>query len=172
MARCADQRRTSSVARRRLRGLTLIELLAVCALLALLSAWAIVGIVGASSRSALRAAESIVVDVDAKARAAALRGGPVSIKVGADELLLLRDRIAEDGTGDEEVLLRATLPDGVRASVGNLTPQDAFGRREGTIVVTADGRSVDYVVTLERERERRSVAMSGLTGLRSSEDRR
>lgn len=132
-----------------MRGFTLLETIAVVVLLGLAVTTLAMSLAGPAEAARLRSAESVFLDLDRRARHAALRRGPV--------LLSVRDGSLEiaPGSGDSTVLATRPVPAGVKIEL-------VGGRSE--LRVDALGRTEDYRARLTTERSEIVVRVDGLTG--------
>ncbi|MFG0243495.1 MAG: prepilin-type N-terminal cleavage/methylation domain-containing protein [Phycisphaerales bacterium JB054] len=133
------------------RGFTLIECLAVVALLALAVATLATGLAPSAAEAHLRNAASAVLDLDARARALAMQGehvvlraleGRASVRVGNAAMF-------------ERELPRAI--EVVLTEPGTGTPLDG-------VRIDTRGRSIDYALSLHAGDRRTQMLVSGLTG--------
>jgi prepilin-type N-terminal cleavage/methylation domain-containing protein len=136
-------------------GFTLIESLAVVALLALAVSTLAVGVAPSVGAARLRDARSAVLDADARARVLARQGRVVLLS--ADENAVW----AHDAADPRETpLVRRPLPEGVSVSIRG-TPA---GEPLGTLRIDADGRSDDYLLTVLAGDRASETVVAGLTG--------
>ena len=119
------------------RAFTLIECLAVVALIALAASVVAVGLAPGAAEARLRDARSVVLDVDARARALAQRGGGVVLCIDEGRVVAALDDEARP-------IIARELPDGVRATI--VDPRS--GRTLAGVRVDRCGESPDYVVTV------------------------
>lgn len=138
------------------RGLTLIETLVVLVLLGMIAGIAAAGLVGASNQAQLLETHSIVLDLDGRARSAALAGEAPVLMIDKGGLSL--------HTGSErDVLASRTLHGGVEVRF-----LDAEGLASiEALRYDARGHTRDYrmVLSLGDDHDRvRSWSVSGLTG--------
>lgn len=152
-----DRERRAQLARRATGcgGFTLVETLAVVALLALAMSVGVVQLSGATRRARVEAALHALSQADGAARSLAFAGTPISLRVGegGQEVVVLDRR---SGTP----MSRRSLPSRVRASFGTLA-----GGSLVSLEFDAAGRCVDHlrVLTVE-ERAASVVRVSGTTG--------
>ena len=137
------------------RGFTLIESLAVVALLVLTFGTVAVGVAPSIETARLRDARSALLDVDARARVLAQQGRVVLLTVD-------RDAVWACDAADPRTtpLVRRPLPEGVAVSIH----ATAAGQRLGTLRINADGRSDDYLLRVTAGDRVSETAVAGLTG--------
>ncbi|MBK7406247.1 MAG: type II secretion system protein [Phycisphaerales bacterium] len=135
------------------RAFTLVECLAVVALMALAVATLAVGIAPATGESRLREARSMVLDLDARARVLSGGGEPVVLAVAGGSV---RVRV---GTDPAPVLERG-LPASVEAAL--LAPESRGVLPE--VCIDSRGRGADYVLSLRLGGRRTETLVAGLTG--------
>jgi prepilin-type N-terminal cleavage/methylation domain-containing protein len=134
---------------------TLIESLAVVALLAIAVSTLAVGLAPSADLAAIRDARSAVLDADARARVLARQGRVVLLS--ADENAVW----AHDAADPRETpLVRRPLPEGVSVSIRG-TPA---GEPLKTLRIDADGRSGDYLLTVLAGNRASETVVAGLTG--------
>lgn len=132
---------------------TLIESLAVVALLALAVSTLAVGIAPSAESARLREARSAVLDADARARVLAQRGNVMLLALDENAVW------ARDATDPRaEPLVYRSLPAGV--SVRGTTD----GRPWAALRIGTDGRSEDYVLTVAAGGRASETVVAGLTG--------
>ena len=138
---------------------TLIETLAVIALL---------GIVGAVFAAALaRPAESArfdtvasaLLDLDGRARRAALSEGPIVLRVDRDDQAIVVVRASD--APDDTPLMAVTYPSGIEIA---LSPHNGIEDEGTPIHINAAGRSVDYRIVIRTDRTTIVWDIAGLTG--------
>ncbi len=136
-------------------GFTLIESLAVVALLALAVSTLAVRVAPSVEAARLRDARSAVLDADARARVLAQRGRVVLLTADGDAVW------ARDAADPREMpLVRRPLPEGVTLSLRG-TPA---GESLSTLRIDADGRSDDYLLTVVAGDRASQTVVAGLTG--------
>lgn len=136
-------------------GFTLIESLAVVALLALAVGTVVLGVAPSVEAARLRDARSAVLDADARARVLAQHGRVVLLTADSDAVW------ARDAADPWETpLVRRPLPEGVSLSIRR-TPA---GEPLKTLHIDADGRSDDYLLTVIAGDRVSQTVVAGLTG--------
>lgn len=135
------------------RAFTLVECLAVVALMALAVATLAVGIAPAAGESRLREARSMVLDLDARARVLSGWGEPVVLAIAGGSVNV---RV---GTDPDPVLERA-LPASLEAAL--LAPESRDVLPE--VRIDSRGRGADYILSLRLGARRTKTFVAGLTG--------
>jgi prepilin-type N-terminal cleavage/methylation domain-containing protein len=135
------------------RGLTLVELLAVAAILALSAGIAVGGLAAAGSHAELERAISDLKSLDRRARALARAQGPVVLAVDQNREALI---LLEPGSGAR--LGAACVPGEWRLWL------EQAARGSDAVVVDRGGRSADYAVVVSGSWSVR-YRVHGLTGL-------
>ncbi|MFG0243479.1 MAG: prepilin-type N-terminal cleavage/methylation domain-containing protein [Phycisphaerales bacterium JB054] len=133
------------------RGFTLIECLAVVALLALAVATVAAGLSPSAAEARLREARMLILDLDARARVLTMQGEPVVLRASEGRVTVRFGNAAafeRDLAPEIEVVL--TEP-------GTGTPLDG-------VRIDTRGRSPDYVLSLHAGDRRTQTLVSGLTG--------
>lgn len=139
------------------RGFTLVECLAVVALVALAMSVGAVGVASSSAEARMRGARSAILDLDARARSLA-RGGGGGGGSGATFLWIDERRAVVERGG--ELLLERDLPHSVDAAM-----IDPSSRRPMPAVrFDADGTGPDYLIALRATDAANETLVAGLTG--------
>ena len=137
------------------RAFTLIESLAVVALLAIAMSTLAVGVAPSVEAAKLRDARSAVLDTDARARVLARGGSVIRLTLGDDA-------VWAHAAGDPQAtpLVHRSLPAGTAVSIrATASDQPRSGVRIG-----ADGRSEDYVLAITAGGRVSETLVAGLTG--------
>jgi len=131
------------------RAFTLVECLAVVALLALVVATLAAGLAPSAAETRLRDARSAVLDLDARARVLATRGEPVVLRIAEGRASLW---VGSSPALEREVAVGiALLEPGTRA------PLEA-------VRINTRGRGPDYVLVIASGETHFETLVSGLTG--------
>ena len=142
-----------------LLGFTLLEMLAVVALLGLIATTVSMRLVATDQRTRERTALAMILDLDARARLLAQRGQMVELRLDEDH------RVVVTLASGECVFARA-LPIGVEARL-------LVGSEPGHVVpFDLRGRSPDYRVRVGNAEGGAEVSISGLTGASAREEAR
>ncbi len=138
-------------AKRAPRGFTLIECLAVVALLALAVATLAAGLSSSAAEARLREARTLVLDLDARARAVAMQGEPAVLRVSEGRVSV---HVGNAATFERELPRTVEV---VLIEPGTGTPLDG-------VRIDTRGRSPDYTLSLHSGDRRTQTLVSGLTG--------
>ena len=143
--------RNTKAAKKTRRALTLVECLAVVALLAVAVATIAAGLSPSVAGARLREVRSIVLDLDARARVLTTRSGPVVLRVSEGR--------ASVHLGDVPLFVRhlSRPVEAVLTDPGTGTPLDA-------VRIDTRGRSPDYALLLRSDDRHTLTLVSGLTG--------
>lgn len=149
-----------------MRAYTLVELLAVVALLALGVTMLTPMLVGAGASSRLDSAAIGIINLDARARLIAQGHGGARLEMDGDGGIALEEGPVDPSRPAPADNPKPTwlAPTGLGVSIRSDT-----GERIGTIVYDAAGRSRDYEVILDEPPARRVIRIAGLTGWTTTE---
>ena len=136
---------------KRASAFTLIECLAVVALLALAVATLAAGLAPSAAEARIRDAKSAVLDLDARARALAMQGEPVVLLASEDRVMV---RVGNAAAFERE------LP----RTIEVVLTEPGTGRPLDGVRIGTRGRSSDYAILLHSGDRRTRTLVSGLTG--------
>lgn len=143
---------------KRTSAFTLIECLAVVALLALAVATLAAGLAPSAAEARIRDAKSVVLDLDARARALAMQGEPVVLLASKGRVTV---RVGSATTSERELPRTIEV---VLTEPGTGTPLDG-------VRIDTWGRSSDYAILLHSGDRRARTLVSGLSGYAFGETR-
>ncbi len=143
------------------RGFTLLEMLAVVALLSMVVSICIASLGSALDSAASRALEAAVRELDGRGRLAARTLGAVDL-VADSESSTLSARLSSTG----EVLSSVDVGSGRAVALA-----DAHGNRIGGVRLDRAGRSIDYSATIAWSHGAATLRFAGLTGLVAEDPR-
>jgi type II secretory pathway pseudopilin PulG len=140
---------------RRARCFTLVETLAVVALLAAAAGLAVNALAAPGRDARIRAAIAVTLDLDRLARLSARSGQVVALQTTPERAGL----IVLAGP-DNDALAQEPLPDGVRAYLADVTAANPIDQ----VRIGTDGRSRDYAVVFMIDDATKAWSVCGLTG--------
>lgn len=140
------------------RAFTLLEVLAVIAIVGAAAAVAMLSLARATDAARVRTGAALVQDLDARARVLARQGRPCSLRLDADALVIAIEPIA----GRAPRLIRAPTPPGITVAFSDT---DANPLR--AVAIDARGRSPDYRAVVRGNGATSTVSIAGLTGWRA-----
>lgn len=136
---------------KRASAFTLLECLAVVALLALTVATVAPGLSPSTAEARLREATMLVLDLDARARVLAMQGEPVVLRVSDGRVSV---RVGNTVTFERDLPRTIEV---VLTEPGTGTPLDG-------VQISTRGRSPDYALSLHSGDRRTQTLVSGMTG--------